>query len=324
MESATPPAAGTQDAPGGQPGTAAQGPSLEQQLFRYAQDLQQTLEGQSRMESEYETLAHSHRRLAAYRDAIDRLVHSRSDIYVVTNARGTILHANPAMARMSSASLVGYNLADWVLPAYQRACLDLLAATLAGDGAPSAEQELKLHRETPQSGPLVVMATALRVAREARRHDVHWLLRDVTAQRASELKAQMSALVFHSTREGVLITDSDAKILSVNPAFSRITGYSAEEVVGRNPRMLKSGRHDRAFYQKFWESLLEQGSWQGEMHNRAKNGDIFCLAQTVTAARGSDGEILSYISVFSDMTQLVQANRRLYNLARALSPSPSP
>ena len=112
-----------------------------------------------------------------------------------------------------------------------------------------------------------------------------------------------------------MITDISGTILAVNPAFSRITGFSAEEAVGRNPSILSSGREDVAFYADFWRALRENGSWQGEIYNRKKNGEIYPEWLTVSAARDSDGGILSYIAVFSDLSRLLQTEKRLSYLA---------
>jgi PAS domain S-box-containing protein len=107
---------------------------------------------------------------------------------------------------------------------------------------------------------------------EARQFAV--IVDDITALRRHEESLRQAATVFEQTRDGVAITDAAARIIAVNRAFSKITGYSSEEVVGRNASILKSGHHDAAFYDAMWEQLTgNRGFWEGEVCNRRKNGE---------------------------------------------------
>ncbi|OHX14253.1 diguanylate cyclase [Chromobacterium sphagni] len=121
--------------------------------------------------------------------------------------------------------------------------------------------------------------------------------------------------VFESTMEGIVITDRNGLIQSVNPAFSRITGYSREEALGQTPAMLKSGKQPPEFYQQLWRGLLRDGRWQGEVVNRRKGGLLYTEHLSITAIRDADGECLHYVAVFSDITQRKQAEERLHFLA---------
>jgi len=121
--------------------------------------------------------------------------------------------------------------------------------------------------------------------------------------------------VFESTMEGIIITDGNGVILSVNPAFSRVTGYSSEEVVGRTPALLSSGKQLPGFYAYFWKSLKIEGRWQGEIVNRHKSGQLYTEHLCVTAVPGEDGNSLQYVGVFSDITQSKKSEQRLQFLA---------
>lgn len=140
-------------------------------------------------------------------------------------------------------------------------------------------------------------------------------LHESHAQLESALESNASAMVFNHSAEGVMITDADGTIISVNPAFTQITGYSKTEVVGRKPSLLKSGVQNASFYGAFWQHLREKGSWQGEIYNRKKDGEIYPQWLTVNAARDSDGGTLSYIAVFSDLSKLLQAEKHIAHLA---------
>ena len=109
--------------------------------------------------------------------------------------------------------------------------------------------------------------------------------------------------VAESTFQGIIIADAAGFIESVNPAFTAITGYAPTEVVGRNPRILKSGQHDGAFYAQVFDALARHGVWNGEILNRRKNGELYPSQLTITAVRGDGGEIANYVGIFSDLSE---------------------
>ena len=113
----------------------------------------------------------------------------------------------------------------------------------------------------------------------------------------------LAEIAFRESNEGMLITDRDNRIIRVNPAFTRITGYSAAEAVGSNPRLLSSGRHDRAFYETLWRQVTTTGSWRGEIWNRRKNGEIYPEWLSIRAIKNPRGETQYHMAIFSDITQ---------------------
>lgn len=131
--------------------------------------------------------------------------------------------------------------------------------------------------------------------------------RDCTAHH----KLALAASVFAHTRNGVMITALDGSILAVNPAFTVITGYSEDEVIGKNPRILKSGRQGADFYKAMWESIQVHGFWHGEAWNRRKDGTHFAEDITVTMVPDEHGQSSHYIAVFSDITKLSERRRWL-------------
>ncbi|OXI70506.1 diguanylate cyclase [Burkholderia sp. AU31280] len=126
---------------------------------------------------------------------------------------------------------------------------------------------------------------------------------------------RMADRVFESALEGIMVTDRRARIERVNQAFTRLTGYSEDEVIGRNPGLLSSGRQTPDFYKQLWHSLTTDGHWQGEIWNRRKTGELFLEYLTITSIRDSNGEISHYAAIFSDITQRRQAEERLGYLA---------
>jgi PAS domain S-box-containing protein len=120
----------------------------------------------------------------------------------------------------------------------------------------------------------------------------------------------MAASVFTNAREGILICDPKGAILDVNEMFTRITGYSRAEVLGRNPRILKSGRQSEAFYSDMWRSLLENGHWSGEVWNKAKDGRVFPEMLTINAVYDRASKVQHYVALFSDVTESKEQERQ--------------
>lgn len=139
-------------------------------------------------------------------------------------------------------------------------------------------------------------------------------VQDITAQKKAEERLRVAAVAFEM-QEAIMVTDAQANILRVNRAFQKITGYSAEEVVGKNPRILSSGRQSREFYAEMWKQLLQHGSWAGEVWDRRKNGEIYPKWLTISAARDSRGNITEYVAIFSDITARKQAEEEIRSLA---------
>ncbi len=140
---------------------------------------------------------------------------------------------------------------------------------------------------------------------------------DITALKENALALELAALVYECTPQGIAVTDGAGTILTVNRAFSAITGYSAEEAVGQNPRLLNSGTHDSAFFADFWQQLQGAGQWSGEVWNRRKNGELFIALQTVNAVRDSSDHNAAqrYVTVFTDVTERWRDNERMRHLA---------
>ena len=161
----------------------------------------------------------------------------------------------------------------------------------------------------------------LKVSREneARLLELSAHLEDRVKERTFELgvaneQLRVAATTFE-THEAILITDADANIIRVNRAFTDITGYAPEEVLGKNPSVLSSGRHDKAFYAAMWQQLLETGSWTGEVWDRRKNGQIYPKWLTITAVKNEEQKTAQYVSIFSDITERKQAENEIHNLA---------
>ncbi|HUW49960.1 MAG TPA: diguanylate cyclase [Sulfuricella sp.] len=127
----------------------------------------------------------------------------------------------------------------------------------------------------------------------------------------AEEKLRLAAKVFDNALEGVVVTNAEARIVSVNPAFTAITGYSEDEVLGKNPSILCSGFQDKGFYQNMWEELLTTGQWKGEIWNTSKSGNTFLMWQTISAVKNDEGRVTHFVSVFSDITERKQREDKI-------------
>jgi diguanylate cyclase (GGDEF)-like protein/PAS domain S-box-containing protein len=201
-------------------------------------------------------------------------------------------------------------LCDWTLPRFsglralqvrQELGLDTPFVIVSGRVGEEAAIEALQHGADDYvlKDRLARLGTAIRRALAARRQ-----LRE-HARADDELR--LAAAWFEATAEGVMVTDPDGSILAVNRAFTEITGYAELEVVGRNPRLLKSGRQDEAFYRSMWGSLRASGHWRGELWNRRKNGEVYPEWSTISAVRDAEGQVTRYVEVFSDIGEFKKA-----------------
>ncbi len=140
------------------------------------------------------------------------------------------------------------------------------------------------------------------------------LVRDITERKKSEAAQRIAAVAFESL-EGMTVTDANRNILRVNTAFTSTTGYTQDEVVGKNPRILSSGRHNDAFYAAMWESINSAGSWKGEIWNRRKNGEVYPEYLTITAIKDGNGIVTNYLGSFIDITSSKKAEEEIKHLA---------
>ena len=228
---------------------------------------------------------------------------------------GRILDVNRRMLEMYALS-------------YERALAsapdDLSAGRPPYSAAEVAERFRRVVGEGPQhfewhardgNGRLFWVEVRMRLAQLDQQAHVLAVVRDITARKKGEEKLRLAATILATSVEGVVITDADGRIQSVNRAFTEITGYAQDEVLGRNPRLLRSGRHEPEFYQTMWTSLLEAGVWQGEISNRRRNGEVYPEWLTITAIRGDDGALTHYVGVFSDISSLKRSQESLERLA---------
>ncbi|WP_375748435.1 EAL domain-containing protein [Vibrio sp. HN007] len=141
------------------------------------------------------------------------------------------------------------------------------------------------------------------------------MTRNVTNRKLIEEQLMIAGTVFENSVEGVIITDRLGNIVYVNQAFCEITGYTQAEAIGRNPRFLKSGRHEKPFYEEMWGALEEEGRWKGEIWNRRKDGAVYPEQSTISVVYDEQGEACNYVSVFVDISLQKQSEAELIHMA---------
>ncbi len=142
-----------------------------------------------------------------------------------------------------------------------------------------------------------------------------WVFRHAGDPGPVERQLRLFARVFEHSADAIMVTDGEGRIVRVNEAFTRITGYSPAEVLGRNPRMLQSGLHDEEFYAGFWNALRKEGTWQGEIWNRRKNGEIYPQWMSIGTLDAEAGEVVHFVAIFTDITDKKRSEDTIHYLA---------
>ena len=245
--------------------------------------------------------------------------------YCGLDSQGRILQANLHAAEllgMSRPALCGMHLTRFVAAVDQDLCYLQLRALLRDGMVQTTEMRMQraegrqFWAQHQMSMPPQSAAEALLAGTPgALERSVLLVITDISARRQTEESLKLAASVFTHAREGIMITEPDGTIVNVNEAFCRITGFEPSEVLGRNPRLLESNLHDLAFYEAMWAELLQQGHCHREIWNRRKNGEVYAIAQTISAVRDAQGRIEHFVSLFSDVTVLKAHEDQLKHIA---------
>jgi len=232
---------------------------------------------------------------------IQAVLRSLHDGVIVADAEGRVELANQAAASLLGPVAEGTPLAEWAARGGCRLPDALTPGPADGDGLQDAE--LHLRRDASSPGRWIrVRAAPLDRDPEGDEGGVY-VVSDITVRKEREAQLRQLSNAVEQTADAVLITDRAGHILYVNPAFEAMTGYARDEVLGRTPRLLKSGRHDDAFYAHLWREVTEGRVYRATIVNRKKDGELFHAAQTITPMRDEQGDVTHFVSVLKDMTQ---------------------
>lgn len=292
--------------------------TLQQQLFRYAQDLQEVLSQQSKLLQRHQKLLHFMGRGEPGDDLLLNTVLQQVKLYLVTNAQGEILHASPEMEKalgLSGADL-NWRALETLMPTGQEASVRQVLAALERHDSPLAIQQRRLLlRGSGEQGGSVGYDVLVIQGGSGARAEVHWLMNPVQHSAGDYLEILKAFPLFGEGAQGLLMTDPSVSICAVNGSFTAITGYTSAEAIGRNPRMLSSGLQEPEFYQAFWKQLHDEGGWNGEHFNRRKSGQVYFEWETIKEVQNAQGEAVSYLAVFSDLSHHEDETHELTELA---------
>jgi len=236
-----------------------------------------------------------------YRAVVETVV----DGILVIDAGGVIQSMNPAAERIfgyASEELVGRSINLLMPEPYRgshdqniRRYLETGEAHVIGYG-----REVVGLRKNGATFPISLAVSEMRIDGNAY---FTGIVRDITTRKRSEEALLIAASVYRTMGEAVIVTDADNTIITVNEPFTELTGYELHELIGENPKILASGRQDKAFYEKMWHDLKTQGRWQGEIWNRRKNGQEYLEFLSISVIYDDNGDTLRHVAVFSEIEQ---------------------
>ena len=243
---------------------------------------------------------------------------SAQDAIVEMDGQGRIIFWNHAAERIfgfGEGEALGRHLHDLIVPARFRSAAVKGFRHFQSEGAGrllGTTTELVGLRKDGAEVPIEISIAA---TPDEHGRNAIGIVRDISERKLVEQRLKLGASVITHAAQGIAVTDARAVIQMVNPAFTRLTGYEPEEVIGKNPRQLKSGRHDDEFYRNMWRELLGTGSWQGEIWNRRKNGEVYPEWLSLSAIYDDQGKVANYVAMFSDISQLKEAEQGLERMA---------
>ena len=238
-------------------------------------------------------------------------VEQSGDSIVVTDLGAHIVYANPAFERVTGYTLEeasGQNPRILQSGHQDKAFYEGMWRTLTSGETWRGE----LHNKR-KDGSIYIESATITPVRAPDGSIVNYVAvkRDITAERQRAAWLARLAAAVDQAGEAVVVMDPDATIVYANPAFERSSGYTAEEVIGQNPRILQSGQHDAAFYKRMWKTLTADKVWRGELHNKRKDGSVHIESTTITPVHGADGRLESYVAVKHDVTREREAEMAL-------------
>ncbi len=253
---------------------------------------------------------------ARLKDSESRLraiIETEPECIKIVGADGRVVQINPAGLQMVEADhadqVVGNKVLNVIAPEYRKAFAALHKRVIAGESGQLEYEIIGL-----KGGRRWVETHAVPM-KEADGHSVHLAVtRDIQDRKQAEHQLQIAATVFES-QEGMMVTDANQTILRVNKAFTHITGYTAADVVGKSPSLLHSGRHDQAFYQAIWAQVRKNGTWEGEIWNRRKSGEIYPEYLAIAAVKNPKGVITHFVGTLTDITLRKASEEEIERLA---------
>lgn len=291
--------------------------ALQHQLYRYAQDLQELMEQQSQLQQRYQMVLESVGRSVPETDVLSGTLIKNAALYLVTDVRGIVKQVSPGLQEIlgfHGPDLYGKYIDQLIAPADVEGFESVFAKFEKASRLGGMEQRrLELCSPAPNGPAHVFDVFAMPVSQNAN-SEIYWVLQ-VAVPGANALEAQKTFFSAVQGNEGILVTDPFGSILATSAAFTSISGYCAVDLLGENPSLFGSGRHDNTFFQDFWLELLDAGCWNGQLFNRRKNGQIFLCWQSVKMVEDAQGRVVSYVAAHADLSVRDSNSKKMAQLA---------
>lgn len=294
---------------------ALRAPSVQQLEQAKAELETLNAELEQRIQGRTEALIHSNKQLQTEKALLRSLIDNIPDYIFIKDSEGAYLACNKAVEGFLGApesEIIGKTDFDFVDASTAEFFRQKDKETLESNSI-CVNDEVITHADGQQ-----FYLETIKIPFMDERQKIVGLIgvgRNISERKQAEMKLQLAAKVFSHASEGIMITDASGTIIDVNNTFTLITGYNHDEAVGQNPRMLSSGRHDKAFYVTMWEQINNQCSWVGEIWNRRKNGDIYPEFLTIAAVKDGDGKLTNYIGTLMDISTIKAAEQEIERLA---------
>jgi len=257
---------------------------------------------QIELEMQNEELRKAHAEMEVARDRYVDLYEFAPVGYLTINRQGMVMECNLtgcAILEVNRTKLVKHRFAGFVTPSDRERWHRLFLNMMERKVAETQSFDLVMTRSDGTTFAALLDCQRKDTLGEA--PTLRVTLADIHKLKEAEAQLRIAAVAFEA-QEGMMVTDAKSTILRVNDAFTRITGYTAEEVIGRNPRILQSGHQDRTFYATMWESINQQGAWSGEVWSKRKSGEIYPEMLSITAVKDNEGNVTNYVASLSDIT----------------------
>jgi diguanylate cyclase (GGDEF)-like protein/PAS domain S-box-containing protein/hemerythrin-like metal-binding protein len=248
------------------------------------------------------------------------LADNASDVIWTMDFSGRFTYVSPSVERLR-----GYSVAEVMQQTLEQALTlesahiakTILESTIQSiqDKQPVANLRVELEQPCKQGGTVWTEATVAPIQNSKGEFvSLLGVTRDISERKCAEIDLRIAATAFES-QDGMMVTDADRVILRVNSAFTKITGYAAEEVIGNTPDFMRSDRHDGDFFKTMWEAIQHRGAWHGEIWNQRKNGDLYPAQLTISAVKERSGQVTHYVATMHDITKRKQLEEDVQQLA---------